>query len=85
MTWHRRPPPASPPPEPPVTLYAVIGRFEDEPIIYHMNLPWVRADHLRVRREAAIGRPCYVVPMAASHHDPRAALQRAEQERFGTP
>jgi hypothetical protein len=64
-----------------VPRYAVIGRSDEDPTLYHMNLPWVRADYLRARREAATGRPCYVIPMAAWHHDPLAALQRAERAR----
>jgi hypothetical protein len=63
-------------------LYAVIGRSEDEPILYYMNLPWVRADQLRVRCETALGRPCFVAPMSAWHMDPLAVLRRAERERF---
>jgi hypothetical protein len=65
-------------------LYAVIGRSDADPTLYHMNLPWVRADDLRARREAATGRPCYVIPMAAWHRDPLGALQRAERERSAT-
>jgi hypothetical protein len=83
MKRHRQPSPQWPT-EPPDLLYAVIGRSDDEPVLYHMNLPWVRADSLRARREAAIGRPCFIVPMAAWHHDASAALHRAERERFGT-
>jgi hypothetical protein len=71
--------------DPYAALYAVIGRSDDEPVLYHMNLSWVRADSLRARREAATGRPCFVIPMAAWHHDAGAALLRAEQARFGTP
>lgn len=65
--------------------YAVIGRSDDEPTLYHMNVPWVRADQLRARRETLTGRPCYVIPMSAWHRDPLAALQRAERERSHTP
>jgi hypothetical protein len=82
MTRQRQPLP--PLPDPSSVLYAVIGRADDELILYHMNLPWVRADQLRARREMATGRPCFVVPMSAWHSNPLAALQRAERERFGT-
>jgi hypothetical protein len=82
MKRQRQPPPPLLP-DPPVALYAVIGRSDDEPVLYHMNLSWAHADSLRVRREAATGRPCFIVPMATWHHDAGAALHRAEQERFG--
>jgi len=82
MKRQRQPSPQQPT-EPPGVLYAVIGRSDNEPVIYHMNLPWTRADQLRVRREATTGQPCFVVPMRAWHDDPLAALRRAEQERFG--
>jgi len=64
--------------------YAVIGRSDADPTLSHMNLPWVRAEDLRARREAATGRPCYVIPMDAWHRAPLAVLQRAERERSTT-
>ncbi len=66
------------------TRYAVIGRSDADPTLYHMNLSWVRAVYLRARREAATGRPCYVVPMAAWHRNPLDALQWTERERSAT-
>jgi len=63
------------------TLYAVIGRSEDQPLLYHMNQTREGAERLRARREEAIGQPCYIVPMAAWHTNPMAALRRAEAER----
>src|SRR5262245_36346391 len=45
------------------TQYAVIGRSENYPTLYHMNQTSVNAERLRARREAATGRPCYVVTM----------------------
>jgi hypothetical protein len=62
-------------------LYAVIGRSENYPLLYHMNQPPLQAEQLRARREAATGRPCYIVTMAAWETDPRAALQAAEMVR----
>ena len=67
----------------PANLFAVIGRSEDQPLLYHMDLPWARAERLRQRREDATGRSCYIVPMGAWLSNPMVALQRAEAGRFG--
>lgn len=58
--------------------YAVIGESKGYPILYHMNQSAKVAEHLRARREASIGRPCFVVPMADWHADPLGALRRAQ-------
>jgi hypothetical protein len=62
-------------------LFAVVGRSEGYPTLYHMNQPRERAERLRVRREALTGQPCFVVPMVAWHADPAAALRWAEAAR----
>jgi hypothetical protein len=64
------------------TRYAVIGRSENYPTLYHMNQTSVHAERLRARREAATGRPCYVVTMPAWEANPLAALTAAEAERI---
>ncbi len=61
--------------------YAVIGESEGYPILYHMNQTRLIAEQLRVRREAVVGRPCFVVPMAAWFADPMAALRGAQGDR----
>jgi hypothetical protein len=61
--------------------YAVIGRSENYPTLYHMNQTPMNAERLRARREAATGRPCYVVAMPAWDANPLAALTAAEAER----
>ncbi len=58
--------------------YAVIGESENYPVLYHMNQKRLIAEQLRKRREAIIGQPCFVVPMAAWLADPLQALRRAE-------
>jgi hypothetical protein len=63
------------------TQYAVIGRSENYPTLYHMNQTSVNAERLRARREAATGRPCYVVAMPAWEANPLTALTAAEAER----
>ena len=65
------------------TQYAVIGRSENYPTLYHMNQTSVNAERLRARREAATGRPCYVVAMPAWEANPLTALTAAEAERTG--
>lgn len=45
--------------------YAVIGESEGYPVLYHIDQTPLIAEQLRKRREGAIGRPCFVVPMAA--------------------
>ncbi len=62
-------------------LYAVIGESEGYPVLYHMNQKRLIAEQLRKRRETAIERPCYVVPMAAWFADPLHALRRAQGAR----
>jgi hypothetical protein len=61
--------------------FAVIGRSENYPTLYHMNQTRVNAERLRARREAATGNPCYIVPMLAWNTNPLAALTAAESER----
>jgi hypothetical protein len=61
--------------------YAVIGRSETYPILYHMNQTRPNADLLCQRREAAIKRPCFVVAMAEWAANPRTALDDAEAAR----
>lgn len=61
--------------------YAVIGRSETYPILYHMTQAGPDAERLRARREAAITRPCFVVAMGAWAANPLAALQDAEAAR----
>jgi hypothetical protein len=61
--------------------YAVIGESEGYPTLYHMDQTATRAEQLRKRREAAIGQPCFVVPMAEWHADPRGALRTAQGRR----
>jgi hypothetical protein len=63
--------------------YAVVGRSEDEPVLYHANKAREEAERLCTQREATVGRPCFVIGMAAWLADPRGALRRAEAERFG--
>lgn len=65
--------------------YAVIGESEGYPVLYHMNQARPQAESLRQRRQAAIGRPCFVVPMAAWLRDPLQALRRAEAARVREP
>ncbi|GEM_PF-5024088 len=62
--------------------YAVIGESEGEPVLYHMNQKRLTAEQLRKRRETTIGRPCFVVPMAAWLADPLQALRQAEATRL---
>jgi hypothetical protein len=62
--------------------YAVIGTSETYPILYHMNQAWPIAERLRQRREAAIKRPCFVVPMEAWAANPLTALREAEAARW---
>lgn len=61
--------------------YAVIGRSETYPTLYHMNQTRPNAERLRQRREAAIKRPCFVVAMEAWAANPLTALQEAEAAR----
>jgi len=61
--------------------YAVIGESEGYPILYHMNQTAAIAEQLRVRREAVVGRPCFVVPMAAWFADLMGALRGAQGDR----
>lgn len=65
--------------------YAVIGESEGVPILYHMNQTPTAAEQLRLRREAAVGQPCFIVPMAAWLSDPRGALREAQGTRQSTP
>ncbi len=65
--------------------YAVIGESEGYPVLYHMNQKWLIAEQLRVRREAVVGRPCFVVPIAAWFADPLGALRGAQGMRGGGP
>ncbi len=65
----------------PAPLYAVIGRSEGQPVLYHMNQPHKSAERLRARRQDGTGEPCYIVPMAEWYAGPLTALQRAEAER----
>ncbi|MDQ2783635.1 MAG: hypothetical protein M3Y58_01385 [Chloroflexota bacterium] len=58
--------------------FAVIGRSEGQPTLYHMNQSPANAERLRQRREAATGQPCYVVPLAEWLEDALGALQRIE-------
>ncbi len=67
------------------TRFAVIGESEGYPILYHMNQTRPSAEQLRQRREAAIGQPCFIVPMAAWHADPLGALREARGARGETP
>jgi len=60
----------------------VIGESETYPVLYHMNQKRLIAEQLRKRREAVIGRPCFVVPMAAWLADPLQALRRAEASQL---
>jgi hypothetical protein len=62
--------------------YAVIGESEGYPVLYHMNQAQPQAESLRKRREATVGRPCFVVPMAAWFADPLQALRQAEAARL---
>jgi hypothetical protein len=61
--------------------FAVIGRSEAYPMLYHMNQTRPDAERLRQRREAAIKRPCFVVPMGEWEANPLTALQEAEAAR----
>ncbi len=63
--------------------YAVVGRSEDDPVLYHADKARAEAKRLCSRRETATGRLCYIVGMAAWLADPRGAIRRAEAERFG--
>jgi hypothetical protein len=63
--------------------YAVIGRSEGQPTLYHMNQSRVNAERLRQRREASTGQPCYIVPLADWLADALMALQQAEGTRNG--
>ncbi len=65
--------------------YAVIGESEGYPVLYHMNQRPLIAEQLRKRREATVGRPCFVVPMAAWLADPLQAFRRAEAARLREP
>ncbi len=67
------------------TRFAVIGESEGYPILYHMNQTRPSAEQLRVRREAAVEQPCFIVPMAAGLSDPRGALREAQGTRQSTP
>lgn len=62
--------------------YAVIGRSETYPTLYHMNQTRPNAERLRQRREAAIKRPCFVVAMEAWAANPLTALEEAEAARL---
>jgi hypothetical protein len=61
--------------------YAVIGRSETYPILYHMNQTRPNADLLCQRREAAIKRACFVVAMGEWAANPLTALVDAEAAR----
>ena len=63
--------------------YAVIGRSESQPTLYHMNQSPANAERLRRRREAATGQPCFVVTLAEWLANPLAAIQRAEATHRG--
>ncbi len=63
----------------------MIGESEGYPVLYHINQTAALAEQLRKRREAAIGQPCFIVPMAAWHVDPLGALREAQRARGGTP
>ena len=65
--------------------YAVIGESEGIPILYHMNQKRLIAEQLRKRCEAAVGQPCFIVPMAAWLSDPRGALREAQGTRQSMP
>ncbi len=65
--------------------FAVIGESAGYPILYHMNQTRPSAEQLRQRREAALGQPCFIVPMAAWHADPLGALRKAQGVRGNTP
>ncbi len=65
--------------------FAVIGESAGYPILYHMNQKRLIAEQLRKRREALIGQPCFIVPMAAWHADPLGALREAQGVRGETP
>ncbi len=65
--------------------YAVIGESEGYPILYHMNQTAAIAEQLRARREAVVGRPCFVVPMAAWFADPMDALREVQGVGGGAP
>ncbi|MDQ6832441.1 MAG: hypothetical protein M3008_03490 [Chloroflexota bacterium] len=65
--------------------YAVIGESEGYPVLYHMNQARPQAESLRKRREATVGQPCFVVPMAAWFADPLGALREAQGIRGGGP
>ncbi len=62
------------------TLYAVIGRSETYPTLYHMNQTKAAAERLRKRRADAAGQPVFVVPMADWLTNPLTAVQNAEAE-----
>jgi hypothetical protein len=65
-------------------LYAVVGRSESYPTVYHMDQTRERAERLRERRAAATGQPCFIVPMADWRADPGDALARAQAARRDT-
>ncbi len=65
--------------------YAVIGESEGYPLLYHMDQTAKAAEQLRVRREAVVGRSCFVVPMSAWFADPLGALRGAQGARGGRP
>jgi hypothetical protein len=59
--------------------YAVVGRSETFPTLYHLHKTKADAERLRVRREAISGQPCYVVLFAEWQADPLGTLQGAER------
>lgn len=61
--------------------YAVIGRSDTYPTLYHMNQTRPNAERLRERREAASKRPCFVVAMKEWEANPLTALREAEAAR----
>ncbi len=62
--------------------YAVVGRSEGDPTVYHMEQTRERAERLRERREAATGQPRSIVPLVDWQADPSGALKRAQAERL---
>ncbi len=64
--------------------FAVIGRSETYPVLFHMNQTGPNAERLRQRRETAIKRPCFVVAMGEWEANPLTALQEAEAARLLT-
>ena len=63
--------------------FAVIGRSESEPTLFHLTTTAARAEILRARREETTGAPCFVVSLDAWRVDPLGALRAAEAARFG--